>query len=101
MKSQKVKRRVSREDVKALADAVAREIAHWCYHHSGDPVNVCLNHHIEFTDSYEMYVPEEYEKLYRRVLRSRRKTAALDRAVRARLRKALKQIERRWKRIGA
>jgi hypothetical protein len=36
-----------------------------------------------------MYVPEEYQGLYRRVLRSRRKTAALDRAVRARLRKAL------------
>ncbi len=101
MKSQKVKRRVSREDVEALADAIAREIVHWCYHHSGDPVNECLHHHITFTDSYDMYVPEEYEKLYQRVTRSRKKTAALDRAVRARLNKALKQIERRWKRIGA
>lgn len=87
--SSQTKRRVTREDIKALADAIAREIVYWCYHHSGDPVNVCLAHHIEFTDSYDMYVPKEYEQLYRRVIRSRKKTAALDRAIRARLRKAM------------
>ena len=93
MRTQKVKRRVTRDDIKTLADAIAREIVHWCYHHSGDPVNECLAHHIEFADSYDMYVPEEYEQLYRRVLRSRRKTAALDRAVRARLRKAAAKLK--------
>jgi hypothetical protein len=87
MRSQ-TKRRVTREDIKALADAIAREIVYWCYHHSGDLVNVCLAHHMEFTDSYDIYVPEEYEQLYRRVLRSRRKLTALDRAIKARLKKA-------------
>jgi len=65
----------------------------WCYHHHGN-VDVCLAHHMESTDSYDMYVPEEYEKLYRRVLRSRRKTAALDRAVQARLKKALAKMKK-------
>lgn len=92
MKSQKLKRRVSREDVKTLADAIAREIVRWCYHHHGN-VNECLTQHVEYTDSYDMYVPKEYEKLYRRVLRSRKKTAALDRAVQTRLRKALTKID--------
>ncbi|MFZ8811222.1 MAG: hypothetical protein ACO2PN_24340 [Pyrobaculum sp.] len=100
MKSQKVKRSATRRDVEELADAIAREIVHWCYHHSGDPVNECLIHHMEFTDSYDMYVPKEYEQLYRRIIRSRRKTAALDRAIRARLNKALRQLEKYWKRIG-
>ena len=88
MKSQKLKRRVSREDIKTLANAIAREIVYWCYHHHSN-VNECLARHMESTDSYDMYVPEEYEKLYKRVLRSRKKTAALDRAVQARLKKAL------------
>jgi hypothetical protein len=92
MRSQ-TKRRVTGKDIKVLADAIAREIVHWCYRHSGDPVNVCLASHMEFTDSYNMYVPEEYEQLYRRVLRSRRKTAALDRAIRARLRKAAAKLK--------
>jgi uncharacterized protein YecT (DUF1311 family) len=87
------RRRVTREDVKALADAIAREIRSWCYHHHGN-VSECLTQHIEYTDSYDMYVPEEYQTLYKRVLRSRRKTAALDRAVRARLRKALAKAPR-------
>jgi hypothetical protein len=94
MKSQKLKRRVTREDVKTLADAIAREIMMWCYYSSGDPVAECLEIHINNPDSWDMYVPKEYEKLYRRVLRSRKKTAALDRAVQARLKKAL----RRWQR---
>jgi len=94
MKSQKLKRRVSREDVKTLADAITREIVHWCYHHHGN-VDVCLAQHMEST--YDMYVPKEYEKLYRRVLRSRRKTAALDRAVQARLRKALTKMKKATK----
>lgn len=89
MRSQKIKRRVAREDVKALADAIAREIVMWCVHSSGDPVDYCLAHHMQNPDVWEMYVPEEYQTLYERVLRSRRKTAALDRAVQATLRKAL------------
>jgi hypothetical protein len=93
MKSQKLKRKVSREDVKTLADAIAREIVMWCYHSSGDPVDECLALHMEFTDSYDRYVPKEYENLYKRVLRSRKKTAALDRAIQARLRKALTKID--------
>jgi len=96
MKSQKLKRRVSREDVKTLADAIAREIMHWCYRHHGN-VNECLARHMESTDSYDMHVPKEYEKLYRRVLRSRKKTAALDRAVQARLKKALAKMKKATK----
>jgi hypothetical protein len=80
------------QDVKTLADAIAREIVHWCYYHHGN-VNECLTLHMENTDFYDMYVPKEYEKLYERVLRSRKKTAALDRAVQTRLRKALTKIK--------
>jgi len=87
MRSQKTRRRVSRQDVKALADAIAKEIIQWCYHHSGGPVYECLIHHIQFTD-YNMHVPKEYWELYQRVLRSRKKTDALDRAVETKLRKA-------------
>ena len=97
MKSQKLKRRVSREDVKTLANAIAREIVMWCYHSSGDPVVECLAIHMNNPDSWDMYVPEEYKKLYRRVLRSRKKTAALDRAVQARLRKALTKMKKATK----
>lgn len=79
MRSQKIKRRVAREDVKALADAIAREIVMWCVHSSGDPVDYCLAHHMQNPDFWEMYVPEEYQTLYERVLRSRRKTAAVGR----------------------
>jgi hypothetical protein len=93
MRSQKTKR-VSREDIKTIATAIAKEIAHWCYHHHGN-VRECLMQHVENPDSYSMYVPKEYEKLYERVLRSRRKTAALDRAVKARLRKVTFKVRRR------
>jgi uncharacterized protein YecT (DUF1311 family) len=93
MRSQKTKRSVSRQDVKALADAIAKEIVHWCYHHSGDSVIECLIRHIQFAD-YNMYVPKEYEKLYQRILRSRKKTAALDHAVETRLMKAAAKLKR-------
>jgi len=94
MKSRKLKRKVSRKDINTLADAIAREIVMWCYHSSGNPVDECLAIHMNNPDSWDMYVPEEYEKLYRRVLRSRKKTAALDRAVLARLMKALAKIKK-------
>ena len=41
-----------------------------------------------------MYVSKKYEKLYRRVLRSRKKTVALNRAVLARLMKALAKMKK-------
>ena len=81
--------------VGAVAEAIAREIVHWCYAHHGN-VPECLRQHIENTDSYEMYVPAEYEDAYRRILKSAKKTAALDRAVQAKLRKALAKFKTRW-----
>jgi len=92
MRSQ-TKRKVSMKDVKALADAIAKEIVHWCRHHSGGSVIECLYHHIQFAD-YEMYIPKEYRELYQRVLRSRKKTAALDHAVETRLKKAAAKLKR-------
>jgi hypothetical protein len=92
MRSQKARRRVSRQDVKTLADVIAREIVHWCYHHHGN-VRECLAQHVGNPDFYDVYVSKEYEKLYRRVLRSRKKTAALDRAVQAKLRKAAARLK--------
>ena len=94
MKNQKLKRKVSRKDINTLANAIAREIVHWCHHRHGN-VSECLARHIESTDSYDMYVPKKYEKLYRRVLRSRKKTTvALNRAVLARLMKALTKMKK-------
>jgi hypothetical protein len=81
------------KDVKALADAIAKEIIHQCRHHSGDPVNECLHHHIQFAD-YEMYIPNEHRELYQRVLRSRKKTAALDHTVETKLMKAAAKLKR-------
>ena len=42
--------------VEVVADAIAREIIRWCYHHYGSP-RECLMHHIENPESYDMYVP--------------------------------------------
>jgi len=81
--------------VGAVADAIAKEIVYWCYHHHGSP-RECLMQHIENTESYSMYVPPEYEKQYRRILASPKALAALDRAVQARLRKALAKAKSLW-----
>jgi len=81
--------------VGAVADAIAKEIIYWCYHHHGNP-RECLIQHIENTESYGMYVPPEYEKQYRRLLGNPKAVAALDRAVQARLRRALAKAKSLW-----
>lgn len=88
---------VSKEDVRVVADAIAREIIMWCSHSSGDPVHECLVTHMENPDVWDMYVPDEYRDLYRKIVESRKATAALDRLVRAKLSKALAKYKRLWK----
>jgi hypothetical protein len=79
----------------AVAEEIAKEIIYWCPHHYGSP-RECLMHHIENTESYDMYVPPEYEMQYRRLMESPKAAAALDRAVQARLRKALAKAKSLW-----
>ena len=88
---------VSKQDVKAVADAIANEIVMYCMHTSGDPTDVCLMHHMEYTDAYDMYVPEAYRDLYEKILADRKKAAAMDRLIQLRLRKALSKLKRRRK----
>jgi len=88
---------VSKEDVRAVADAIANEIVMYCKHTSGDPTDVCLMHHMENTDAYDMYVPEAYRDLYEKILADRKKAAAMDRLIQLRLRKALSKLKRRRK----
>ena len=88
---------VSKQDVRAVADAIANEIVMYCMHTSGDPTDVCLTHHMEATEAYDMYVPSSLRDIYEKILADRKKTALLDRLVQLRLKRALSKLKRRRK----
>jgi hypothetical protein len=102
MRRQKVKRGVTRDDIKALADVIASNIVAWCIHQPDDPPIGCVMYYVNQIDLYDidMQVPREYEKLYKRILRSHRKTNMLIRAVKSRLKKAaakMRKDPRSWR----
>jgi hypothetical protein len=96
MRNQRTERRITREDIKALAEVIASNIVAWCMYQSDSPPIGCVMYYINQADLYDidMHVPKEYEKLYKRILRSHRKTNMLIRAVKSRLRKAVPKMKK-------